>query len=800
MSPLRLALRRLLRQPGFAASAVATLALGIAAPTALFTLVNALLLKPLPYARAADIYTVRTTMTDGRFTIGLLASEEIGALRRSTDAIDASALVVRLDDTVVTEATSRQVTTFGVSEGFFDLFGVPMARGRNFAPADHANRAMRSVVLAHRAWVAIFGADPAIVGRTIRLASGPALVVGVAPAAFDLPRDADLWIAMHFDETIGHGYDAFVRFRPGVTPASLQPTLGPMWQDLAAKHPDMERNRAFVLRPLLQSIVGDLGPIAVIALAATGLLLLLAIVNVANLQLARGAARGREMAVRKTLGATTGALVRQFLAESLVISAAATAVGVALAYAAVRLIAAIGGSALPRSAGIHFDPAVWIFAAGVMAASGIAIGLLPAARVAAINLAEATNEGGRGGLHGRGTRRVLGLMVVVELALAIALVSGAGRLLLSMSHLLAVEPGFDARSRLIVDVLLPRAVYRDPARVAAWAEDADRRLREIGATSVATASSLPLRPELDSTAFVDIVGHPMPPENRPNGRIRIVSPGFFEALHIPIVTGRGFSVDDRRGGAPVVVVNRAWVRKFIPSEDPLATRVELGYFVKQVDGRVVIDPAAIVGVAGDVEYSSLTQDPEPVVYVSDAQVPTWRRSLVVQAADGAPERLVPEIRSALRALDPQVPVEFDTMAHGVDSALTWPKLGLMLMSTFGVAGLVLTASGVFGVIAFVVAQRLGEMAVRFAVGATRGQVFRLVLVDMLRLAATGLLIGLVLAWWTGQLMSRYVYHVSPGNLIVLGASGAAVLLVAVGATLAPARRAASVESARVLRR
>ena len=782
---------------------MATLGLGIAAPTALFTIVNALLIQPLPYARAKDIYTVRTTMTDGRFTIGLLASEEIGALRRSTDVIDASAMVTRLDDTVVTDATSRQVTTFGVSEGFFDLFGVPMARGRSFVAEDYTNTTVgttvRNAVLAHRAWVALFGADPAIVGRTIRLASGPALVVGVAPVAFDLPRDADLWIALHFPETVGHGFDGYVRFRPGLTPAALQASLGPMWHDLAIKYPDMERNRAFVMQPLLQSIVGDLGPIAVIALAATGVLLLLAIVNVANLVLARGAARSREIAVRTTLGATTGDLVRQLLGESLAIAAAATAAGVSLAYLAVRAIVAIGGDALPRGAAIHFNPAVWVFATLVMVVSGIAIALLPAARMAAPNLAAAMNEGGRSALHGRSTKRTLGLMVVVELALAIALVSGAGRLLLSMAHLLAIDPGFDARNRLIVDVLLPRATYRDPARVDAWADDAAGRLRALGASSVATASSLPLRHEWDSTSFVDIVDHPMAPDHRPNGRVRIVSPEFFGALHIPVVAGRTFAAGDRRGGAPVVIVNRAWVRKFIPDENPLATRVELGYFARRVGAQFVVDPAAIVGVAGDVQYSNLTQDPEPIVYVCDAQVPTWRRSLVVQADDGAAEKLVPQIRTALQALDPEVPVEFDTMAHGVASALTWPKLGLMLMSTFGVAGLVLAASGVFGVIAFVVAQRLNEMAVRLAIGATRGQLFRLVLLDTLRLTATGLATGLLLAWWTGQLMGRYVYHVAPANLLVLGGSALAVLAVALIATLPLAGRAATIEPSRALR-
>jgi predicted permease len=799
MREFKVAFRRLMQQPSFAAAAIGTLALGMAAPTALFAVVDATLLRPLPYRRYQDIYTVRTTMTDGRFTIGLVASEEVSSLRRATDAILASALTQRDDDTILTDAGSRQVTSFGVSEGFFELFGLPMTTGRTFTTEDYASQPGSRVVLSRRAWRTMFGSDSHIVGKTIRFAGGSALVIGVAPAAFDIPHEADLWFAQHNRESVGHAFDAYVRFKPGLTPGAIQGPLPAMWDALAKKYPDQEKNRIFVMRPLLATMVGDLGPILLIAFAATGLLLLLAMVNVANLLLARGTTRGREIAIRSALGATRADLVRPLLAESSLIAIAATAAGFPLAYAAVRAIVVIGGAALPRVEGMQLDPRVFLFSAVVMIVAGLVVGLAPASTMATVNLAELANEGGRGGLHGRATRRVLGAMVVAEVTLAIALVAGAGRLLLSMRHLLAIDPGFTSEGRLAIDVLLPPTPYREPARTAAWSQQAEERLRALGATAVGAASSLPLRHEWDSTVIVNITGHPTDPAHQPNARLRVVSQGFFDAFKIKIAAGRSFTQDDRRGGEPVVLINRAWARRFIPDLDPLQVRVNPGAFGKRIDQKFVSMDAAIVGVVEDVPYSDLTKAADPTIYVSDAQVTMLRRSLVVTTADGRPEQLVRQIRAELTKLDPQVPIDFEAMSHVVSTSLMWPKLGLLLMTTFGIAALVLAATGVFGVIAFVVAQRSGEMAVRLALGAPRAHVFRLVVLHGGSLAVQGLVCGVALAWWMGQLMGKYVYHVSATNALVLGGSAALVLAVSIGATLPSARRAATMEPTRVLK-
>jgi putative ABC transport system permease protein len=797
---LRIAFRRLRLQPGFALAAISTLALGMAAPTALYAVVQATLLRPLPYPRAGDIYAVRTTMSDGRFTMGGVASEELSALRRTTDGVIGSALVRRRDGTILTDAGPRQVTSFGVSEGFFELFGLPMAVGQRFTPDDFAAPYGSRVVLSYHAWRAMFGADPHIIGTTIRMANSRAVVVGVAPAAFEIPREADLWVAERTFMSIGHNFDAYVRLQPGLTAAVIQSRLPPMWADLAKRFPDMEVNRVFTMRPLLDTVVGDLGPILLIAFAATGLLLLLAMVNVANLLLARGTTRGREVAVRAALGATRRDLLRPLLAESSLIALAATAVGLPLAYVAVRAIVRLGGSALPRVEGMRLDAGVFLFSAIVMVIAVLVVGLAPATTMATPNLSELANEGGRGGLQGRTTRRVLAAMVVVEVTFAMALVAGANRLLLSMQHLLAIDPGFTSDGRLAVDVVLPYAIYgEEPARLDAWTQLADERLRALGVTSMGIASTLPLRHEWDATSFVDITNHPTGPENRPNGRVRVVSPNFFDVCRIRIAAGRSFTRDDRRGSPPVVLVNRAWLRAFLPETDPLRARIDPQWFDTRVDKQVIHHDAAIVGVVEDVPYVDLTRAAEPTVYISDAQVVQLRRSLVVTSADGHPERLAPQIRAALATLDPQVPVDTELLSDAVSRTLIWPKLGLLLMATFGIAALVLAATGVFGVITFVTAQRSGEMAVRLALGAPRGHVFRLVMQHGGLLTVWGLIGGLLLAWWTGQLMGNYVYHVSATNALVLGGSAMLILLVSLAAILPSARRAATIRPGELLK-
>ncbi|MBX7185554.1 MAG: ABC transporter permease [Vicinamibacteria bacterium] len=808
MPDLTASLRSVLRQRSFFLSAAMVLALGIAAPTAMFAVVRAALLKPLPYPNAHEIYNVRTTMTNGRFTIGLVGSEEIASMRRSTRLVTRDGMYYRTEGSIGdTGEQARLVNVTLVSEGFFDLFGVPMAMGRAPKEEDFKANAVRAAVLSTRVWRSVFSSDPGVVGRTVRLVNAqPVVVVGVAPESFDAPHDTDLWLATHWDESVGHLLEAYVRFAPGATPEAVAASLGPMWDALGKKYPDQEKDRVFTFRPMLDALVGDLGPTSLIAFAATGLLLLLAVANVANLFLARGAARAREIAMRVAIGARRRHLARQLLAEALVISAPAAVLGIGLAWVAVRAISHIGGASFPRAEELRFDPMVAAFAAGLMLLATLLVGLIPALTTADLRIASIVNEGGRGTFGTPRTRGMLAAFVVGEIALAIALVAGAGRLLMSARNLIAVDPGFDTSNRLIVDVLLPREVVLAQApwgsereRMLAFSAEVERRFLELGATKVGMATSLPLRRERDATTFTDIVGRPVDPSQRSNGRLRTVNASFFDAMNIRLLRGRGFTVDDRAGNSPVVVVNEAWVKRSLPQGvDPLREQID-GLFARKVGEKWQPWAASIIGVVADVRYASLDREAEPTVFVLETQRPPDRRSYVLSTPDGHPERLMPRVREALASLNRDVSVQFDTMSDVLLGSMMWSRLGVLLMTTIGLVALALVGAGVFGVLAFAGAQRHGEMAVRLCLGAEPSSVFRLMLGQTARYVLAGGVLGLVAAGWMGQLMSAYVYQVSAANGFVLVGSLAMVSLVAALASLLPAMRAAAVEPSRVLR-
>ena len=797
---LKHALRSLLGSPGFAIAAAGTLAVGIAAPTALFSTVNAALLTPLPYAHYENLYTVRTYYPNGRFTIGLLSTEESEALERMTDAVQALALLRRSDGTLTADGESRQVAAYGVSEGFFELFGLPLALGQPFVHEDHARNAAPRVVLSDAFWKRAFGGRPDIVGATITLDGRPARVAGVARPDFDEPAGTDLWFNGYFmPHAAGHAFDGYLRLKPGSTPAALTGRMAAAMEELGRKYPDQDKDRAYRVRPLLEVTVGDLGPILVILFGATVLLLLLATSNVTNLMLARSSGRSREMAIRAALGAGRRRIAGQLLLESLLLSSAGGAMGVALAYSGIHLLLRMGGARLPRLASLRFDGTVVVFVAVAVILATLLVGIVPALRMADTDIGHVMNEAGRGVRGSRRTRRLLAAFVVAEVAVAVALVCGAARLVTSFNNLRHVDPGFDPRGRLVLDVMLPMPTYQGALRQNAWWQAVEARLRDAGASHVAMATSLPLQHEWDSTTFVDLASMPnVAPERRPNGRLRLVSADFFRAMGIRVLTGRAFTAQDDAKSMPVAMVNREFVRRFLGDADPLRERITSLRF-RQVEGRLVPVEVPIVGVADDVKYASLTEAAEPVVYMPEAQAAQPRQSIVVTAVDGAPERLIPRFKAALAEIDPTVPVEVGSMPALVEGSLERQKLGAWLMSGFGIAALLLATIGVFGVIGYGVAQQAGEMAVRQALGATRGQVFRGVVAGGTRLAAAGVAIGLLLAWWMGHLIARYVYDVRPADPRVLAIGALSVTAIAVAATLLPARRASSPDLARTLR-
>ncbi|MGH9409251.1 MAG: ABC transporter permease [Vicinamibacterales bacterium] len=801
---LKYSIRALVRQRSFAAAAIGTLALGIAAPTALFSTVNAALLKPLPYSRPDDIYTVRTYMTNGRFTIGLMASEEMTTLERQSPLVQTIAMAEPVQGaSVTTGGDTRQVSAYGVSGSFFDLFGLPMALGRPVAPSDAVRGAPPVVVLSHALWESAYGARPDIIGSVVTFMDLPLRVIGVARPGFAVPEGTDLWISDFIPDGIGHEYAGYLRLKPGATLEALQPAMTGAMASLGPKYPDMEINRAYRVTPLLTATVGDLGPILIILLAATALLLVLAAANVTNLMLARGAARTREVAVRAALGAGRARILAQFVAESLILAIVGGVVGIVAAFVGVRALLRLGGAHLPRLDTLSFDGRVLAFAAAVMIVTGVLVGLVPALRMADADISLLMNESGRGVRGSRRTRRLLAIFIAAELAVSVVVVAGASRLVASYEHLAHVDPGFVAAGRLVFDVTLPRhpgPFAESQQRLTNWWQQTAERLRDAGATEVAAASSIPLEHEWDSTTFTDIVGRQdTTSPNRPNGRRRVVTPEFFSTMGVRLLAGRAFTDADRWQSQPVVIVSETWVRKFLGDGDPLRAEIQ-GVRFHMENGKPVPDNAPIVGVVADVKYSTLADAPEPVIYLPMAQTYVMQRaSIVVTTADGAPEKHAADFRRALLEVEPRLAIESTTLSSVVSRSIERQRLGMWLMSAFGVAALLLATVGVFGVIAYSVSQRTGEMAIRQALGATRAQVVWAIVRDGGLVALPGLLAGVTIAWWTGHLIGGYVYEVSAADPVVLAAGTLSVALVALGAMILPARRAAQLEPARALR-
>ncbi|HEY2431615.1 MAG TPA: ADOP family duplicated permease [Vicinamibacterales bacterium] len=799
---IRTAGRSLLRQPSFTLAAAGTLAIGIAATTTLFTTVNAALLRPLPYAHPEELYAVRTYFPDGRFTIGMVGTEELAAVAAQTDVVSGVACTVRVDGTLGdgTGSEPRQIVAYAVSDGFFDLFGVPVQTGRGISAADDVRGAPSVVVLSHSLWQNAFGGRPDIVGQSIAMSGRPARVVGIAPAGFDVPVGTDVWTNAWFPLSVGHAYEAYVRARPAVPLAQLQARMNQTFASLARKYPEQETGRAYAIRPLLAATVGSLGPILLILFGATALLLVLAAVNVSNLMLARTTSRVRETAVRTALGASRGRIIAQLLSESVLVAIAGAIAGSLLAYLAVQLLLHFGAGRLPRLGSLSIDFRVAAFVAFVAGLTGVLIGIVPALRMADTDVTSLLNETGRCVRGSRKTRRLLGAFVVAEIAVAVAIVAGAGRLVRSYRNVESLDPGFNPRGLLVLDVALPAPQAPFQARRNAWWDQTEAALRSSGATAAAATSSLPLEPhEWDSTVFVDMVAHPdVPVDRRPNARLRLVTPDFFQTMGIRMLDGRPLTRADDTHSQIIGVVNEAFARRNLGGASPIGEQIK-GLHGHREGNGFVDDYVRVVGVVRDVKYSALSGPTEPVLYVPFAQFVAARASIVIATADNAPERHAAGFVAALRKVEPRLAIEATPLSAIVAASLDRERLGMWLMLGFGVAALLLAAVGMFGVIAYVVSQQTAEMAVRQALGATRGHVVRRVMREGAGVASIGLAVGVGVAWWTGRLVAGYVFGVSARDPVVLGVSAASVGCLALAATWLPARRAAALELARALR-
>jgi putative ABC transport system permease protein len=800
---LRYAVRSLRGSPGFTAVALITLALTIAATTAIFSTVNAALLRPLPYLRSNELIDIRTRLVDGRVTSGLSSGAEINVLRNLPALVDGvgayasrpfDASLIRDDGTPVSIAVT------GVSEGFFDVLGLPMVLGRTFTRDEHVPAGRDApffLVVSDAAWTRLFGRDPGIVGKSVRIAELPVAVniVGVAPPLLQLPPNVDFWFngrSSPRDEA--HVFNVIARVKPGVTISQVLSAGNAAMNNLGTTVPTAA-GREWIMQPLVTAVVGDLRPILLIALGATALLLALACVNVTNLLLARGVGRTREMALRTALGAGRAQIIRQLLIESMLLAAIGALLGFALAAAAVRLLLALGASSLPRLDAVPIDTTVLLFGLLVLTMTGVLMGIMPALRLARADLRTLLNESSRNTSSGVTTSKTMSGLAIAQIALAIMIVAGAAWLVQSFARLRAVDPGFIAAGRLVVDIRPTRAPA-DGKTAMAWSDDLLSRVRDAaGAATVGAGNIFPLRGDQDGGQNVELADEPAGPSLVRGARDRRVTPGYFEAMGVKLIAGRLFTVDDRSTSQRVAIVNRAFVRQYFPDRDPLAGSFAYGF--PKVDRK---NMTRIIGVVDDVRFNSIFENDVSTYYLPFAQggFPILRPAIVI-AASGDPTALIAPLREALNRFDPQMVVKFTSAESIVEATTRRQELGMTLMLVFGVMAMTLAGIGIYGVIAYSVAQRRTELATRIALGASSDLLLRMLLANGRNLAVAGLVIGLVAAYVVGRVVASSLYEMRAADPLVLLGAGALVAAVTMIATMIPAIRGSRVDPVRALR-
>ena len=795
---VRYAVRTLVRSPGFAVAAVLVLALGMGANTAVFSVVNSLLLRPLPYSEPQRLVWIQDGLNQasrssrwGACVADFLLWE---SRSRSFDPLAAWAVSVF---NVTGDGEADRVTGFSVTARFFDVLRVRPLHGRTFVPDEDQPGRAPAALISERLWERRYGRQPGIIGQAVELNGRQFTVIGVLPAEFRFQNaEADVWAILTLDPPTRRGpffLRGIARLRAGTTLEQANREMDALGAEVERADPKGVDRVRYPVTTLMEEVTGDTRPLLAVLSGAVGLVLLIAIFNVANLMLARATVRQREMAIRLSLGAGSAQLARQLLTECMVLSLAAGLAGAALATAGVSLLRALAPSGLPRTAEIAVDGRVLLFTLLVSVASGAAFGLVPATSVARSNPAERLKEGGRNSdAHSGG--RLRAALVTSEIALSIVLLTGAGLLIGSFLRLERVHTGFQAPpDRLLTLQLSPTGPqYREPQQLAAYWRQVLSRVQVLpGVTSAAIAITLPP----DRVAFSDAFEIPgrTPKEGGPVVPVPWVSYDYFHTLDIPVLRGRVFDQRDRPDSPGVVVISESLARRYFPGEDPIGQRLKHG-------GPSLNNPyKEIVGVVGDVKYQGLAGDNAPIYYESAEQYSSGPMWLVVRA-DGHARRWLTAVRAEIRAIDPNVPAaSAGTMEEALQESVALPRFRTTVMVIFAVSALLLAAVGIYGVLAYSVERRRQEIGVRIALGATPPGVLRLVIGQSGRLAGVGIVLGLAGAFGLTRFLQRMLFGVSAVDTVTF--AGAALVLgaVALVASLIPAMRAARLDPVTALR-
>ena len=785
---VRYALRSFRRTPGFTLLVIGTLAVGIGANTAMFSVVNAVLLRPFPYHDVDSLFRIRqgTSYPDLR-DVAQRATTIRGIEGHRPQFFD-----------YTTGSDAERLEGMLVTGGMLPLFGASAQIGRLILPDDDTPNAARVVVLSYPFWRSHFGADPSAVGRSIALSGQSYTIVGVLTPAFEFPAaPADVVAAFlpHAGREAtargAHTLRAYVRLQPTATAAAAQQELNGIGTDLEREYPGTNRDVRSVLQELRDNVAGSVREPLMILLATVAFVLLISCVNVANLLIAKGASRRNELAVRSAIGATRGRIIRQVLCESLILAVAGGLAGTGIAWWLTRTIVALAPEDIPRLAAATLDLPVLAFAVGVSLLTGLIFGTLPAIISASSSIAAAARAGNR---ETRSGNRLRSVLLVSEVALALVLLIGAGLLLRSFSALMAQPPGFDTRQLITGNVTLNGVRYGDSANRARFWEAFEERMRSMpGVRDVALTTDLPIggQPIYHNLAFE---GKPMAHGTEPEVYYRGVNDAYFRAMGIPLLKGRAFTATDRDGTPMVAIVNEAFAREYYPGEEVLGRRIRWA----SGDGTWI----TIVGVVADVRGLSLDRSEVPAVHAPYSQETNpWRRWMdVAVRTDGDPAALAPVIRREVLALDRNVPVaRLRTMEDVLAASVGDRRFNLLLLGSFAAIALLLAIAGIYGVMSYLVVQRTREIGVRLALGATPMQVVQLVTGRGLLLACVGVGLGLIAAVVLARFIETMLFTVTGTDFVTFAGAAVVLLLAAAAACLIPARRAGRIDPLIALR-
>jgi putative ABC transport system permease protein len=787
---IRLGLRSLLRSPAFATVAILCLALGIGANAALFSVLNAVLLRPLPFTEPDRLVRIYETMSQGQ---GSVSFPNFIDWQKRTTGFEQLLAYSMASRNLQAGGEPERIRAVEATPELFQVLGVSPLQGRVFAPGTDQPGRDPVAVIGEDLWRSRLGADPALVGRTIRLDGLAHTVIGIMPSWFDFPAGGnatDVWVLHHPVEELRNGRGAHYlsvvgRLKDGVSMEQATAQLVTVAAQIEKEYPEEQTGRSVLIMPLRESLVGRVRPALLVLFGAVGLVLLIACANVANLLLARAAIRRREVAVRLALGATRGRLIRQFLVESLVLSFSGAALGLLLAQWLLSALAPLAESALPVFREFPLDGRVFSFLLGMAVLSGLIFGIVPALQASRSDVRETLSEGGGKATGTRRQQLFRNALVVVEISLSLILLVGAGLLLRGFSKLSDTEPGLATKHVLTMHLPIPeeRIETATPRLFRPLLQD----LRTLpGVRSAAVISMLPIQDAYTNASF-RVVGRPeLPLDQQPLAEIRSVSPKFFETLEIPLRRGRDFTERDGENGPRVVIINDTVARRHFPNQDPVGQRV-------LINGP---EPRTIIGVVGDVRQAGLDQNPLPEMYfpyaANDFSMLLSDAVLVLRTA-GPPETLAGPVRDAVRRIDPTQPLyEVLTMEEVVDQSLAGRRLNLWLLGFFAAVALVLAAAGLYGVISYLVAQRTRELGVRIALGAQKRDVMGLVLRQAAVLAGLGIGLGLAGALAFTRVLDSLLYGVSARDPLTFATLAALLAAVALVASWLPARRAARV--------